>query len=139
MANIPIIILDRINYSKLAYGITDASNKLYNAGVESKPLDTAMIALTDINNQYTKMDIDSIVKLLTEPGKKIYKALKDALHDGKVDLGDIGSGFQLIKGFSELVDMLNPSWDEVKDLSFEEIEIVVILLFREVRSILGVE
>ncbi len=133
MNKIPIVITDRERFEEIGLGLTEIASK-QTAALS----DVEALALENVNKELSKLleyNILETAKLLTEPGSRLVNSIIEALADGRINLGDVPQGAKLIGAVSEIAELIKPSIDELKDLSWDEAELIIIIILREVRKI----
>ena len=117
-----------MNYVIIKKSTYDSIRKYAENSTDTK-LEQIKIDLNDVERQLEVMDIDAITGIIGNDGVEVLKNIKAIMQDGKIGIGDTAElwnlGIRLIKIYNKAKSIK----EEIKDISINEIEILIIEVF----------
>jgi hypothetical protein len=135
MNKIPIVIEDRKSYEDIVLGLNAAMKEMQRVGmrVPKATSEAYSYALAKLE-KYRLYNIMTLVDLLTDPGKRIVEKFLEAVEDGRINLKDLPQGISIIGAISDIVKLMPEAGKELKDLTWDEAEIIVVIIMRLVKD-----
>lgn len=130
----PFIVVDQQLFSDMVTKLNQAEAEL-REGHEVRSVYGLKPVLEKANKllvEYNDFDIDRMVQACQEPLKRIIVNVLDAIEDGKINMNDVGNGYQIVRGVAHLAQALPEMGVEIQDLSQSEIEVLFIVALRAV-------
>lgn len=137
---IPYVISERNNFEEIAQGISSSVSLLYSNGIQIPDSVSHADALAKATIEELKnLNIMTITDLVNNDIVKIINEVTEALSDSKINYNDIGEGIAIGSILGKMAKKLDAMKKELKDLTWDEVDIIIITALRTARKLGGVQ